>query len=109
MNLTSLTHQHVVLIPLPSARLGVVPRPASPTLPECGDSTNDLNLAPELRAIAEKIKSQPSLPRVEGLGLDELEITVRWVPHPDNPHGKREEFGYRITKVRISTSPGPRG
>jgi len=56
-----------------------------------------MNLAPELRAIAEKIKSQPSLPRVEG--LDELEITVRWVPHPDDPQGRREEFGYKITKV----------
>lgn len=85
---------------------GIV-RPASPTAFEIDDDSSDnIDLQPEFMLLAQKARDNAhrgSSQAPEGVG-DEIVITVKWYPHPLDATGKREDWQYKIDRVRVFAS-----
>ncbi|PCH39883.1 hypothetical protein WOLCODRAFT_136537 [Wolfiporia cocos MD-104 SS10] len=89
--------------------MGVAPRVIPPTVIAIDDDSSDeIQLDPELQQIAQQARlhaHQPdrhNTPSLLGLGgPPEVDIIVKWVPHPNNPDGRRESW--RFTMKRHDT------
>ena len=90
-------------------------RAPSPTGPDAGDDSVDLDLDPELAVIARtaKIEVQREVSSTPAFGAGssrspspvrggqaEVTIRVRWISHPLNPDPKRITYEYKMRRVR---------
>lgn len=83
------------------------PRSPSPTL-VLDDSSDTIDLDPELAKIAEAVKQQVKHAYVnqERIGGPEtVAVKVRWRPHPRNPLGQEQCWTFNVRRVRLSLFP----
>ena len=82
--------------------LGGRPRAPSPT-DHFDDSVDDTTLDPELASIAQRVHTNANLrgqtPHADVGGPPEVQLKVFWKPHPLNPQGKSQIWGFKQKRV----------
>lgn len=99
-----ITHRFRSLCHLRQA-LGVQPRPPSPIFLD--DSTDTIDLDPELAKIAETVRRQVKHAHIDperAGGPEAVNIKVRWRPHPRDPSAQEQCWTFKLKRVRLSLS-----